>query len=1000
MRNTETDPTSPVPRHAMRGWWQRACLAMLSMAVLVGTLPAAQRFGQDRGLPSQTIEALALDERGFLWVGTLDGLVRFDSHRFLPVDLGYGRALADPKITRLLSLPGAVYIATPRGLHRFDQHSETLAPVRAGTRDAVGIVGLAREPEGGMVAATDAGLLYRWRENGSVPELEPVTLLSSAPLPQITTLAAGREALWLGTTRGVYRVDRATLRTELLRLDLPEISHGEVHVSALIEDAKGELWIGFWLDGLARYQPARRQVRRLLPGMEAAGALRSTSIYRFLPDGEGMLVGTNRGLVRYRRDCDCFRGLNSPDWDRLEGRGVIVSDLALEPGGAVWAGSWGTGLVRFSNVERAIERQVPVDGRADALAHPMITALRAEPDGRLWIGSYGGGLQFVPAASRRVGEFWPLTALPRGERRVESRFIWALDRSDDDLRIGTGQGLLSWSDRDARLRDIDAGVASVRSLLDLGQGTRLVGTMFGLYREHDGRLDRIALTASGELPTAAQAIWSLARWDDEIWAGSGGGLWCLDENLEVRARVEVGTQADQLPGPVVWTQKSDAQGRRWLGTSGGLVEARRESGTWQFLRHARAPDAGSQSVGSIEFDADGRLWLGTPRGLVRYDPASGERRLFTTRDGLIGDQLNSNASTSDGERLYFGGSGGVIAFDPGAIPAPDVSLHPQVTQWRLGQGPWEPPRDLILAHDHPSLHIELSAHYFEHPDQVRYAYRWSPGESEFTELGDARSAVFSRLPDGRHRLELRASLADDAGASTVATVFQVEVLPAWHQAWWARAAMLLGLASLAYAVFAVRSRQIRHRAQTLAREVRERTRELSAAKEALELANAQLQRQAGTDPLTGLDNRRRLFEVAVQWHAQGRSLGVALIDLDHFKRINDEQGHHAGDAVLVDFASLLRGAFGDSVCHARYGGEEFLVLAESDLGALPDRAERLLVRVRESRVASALGGSLSYTASIGIALSTPGETVESLIRRADRALYRAKQAGRDCCRMA
>lgn len=189
-------------------------------------------------------------------------------------------------------------------------------------------------------------------------------------------------------------------------------------------------------------------------------------------------------------------------------------------------------------------------------------------------------------------------------------------------------------------------------------------------------------------------------------------------------------------------------------------------------------------------------------------------------------------------------------------------------------------------------------------------------------------------------------------------------------------------------------------APTLAREVRERTRELSAAKEALELANAQLQRQAGTDPLTGLDNRRRLFEVAVQWHAQGRSLGVALIDLDHFKRINDEHGHHTGDAVLVDFAHLLRGAFGDSVCHARYGGEEFLVLAESDLGALPDRAERLLVRVRQSRVVSALGGSLSYTASIGIALSAPGETVESLIRRADRALYRAKQAGRDCCRVA
>lgn len=984
----------PCPRPWVGSLPRRLRAWGLLLGLVAGAAWPAQRFGQDAGLPSQTIEALALDERGFLWVGTIDGLVRFDSHRFLPVDLGYGGALADPKVVRLLALPGAVYVAAPRRLHRFDQHGETLAPVRAGDQELAGVTGLVRDLDGHVLAITETGALYRWQD-GTAPRPERLALKGAEALPPVVTLAPGREALWIGTARGVYRVDRASWRAEPLRLDLPEIGHGAVRVWALAEDRSGELWIGFWDHGLARYRPDTGRVRRILPGEPGAGALRSTSIYRFLEARDEMLIGTNRGLVRYRRDCDCYLGLNPPEWDRLDGRGVIVSDLAQEPGGAVWAGSWGTGLVRFSNTDRAIERQVPVDGRSDALAHPMVTALRAEPDGRLWIGSYGGGLQWVEAEARGTGQFWPLQTLPWGQRRVESRFIWALDRAGPDLRIGTGHGLLAWSDATGQLRDLDPELASVRTLLDLGDGTHLVGTIFGLYRERAGRLERVALEHAAPLPSAAQSIWSLARWEDEIWAGSGNGLWRLDPDLRVRAFHDVGIDETVLPGPVVWTQKADAQGRRWLGTSGGLVLARRDAQGWRFERHARAEDAGSQSVVSIEFDAQDQLWLGTPRGLVRYRPGPGERRLITANDGLISDQLNSQASTRDATRLYFGGNGGVIAFDPRAIPEPESALQPQVTQWRLGQGPWQAPRALTLAHDHPSLHVELSAHYFEHPDQVRYAYRWRPGEDAFTELGDARSAVFSRLPAGTQQLELRATVADDPALSATAVSLKVSVLPAWHQTWWGRLALLLGLGGLIYALWAGRSRQIRQRAQALARQVRERTHELSAAKDALELANAQLRRQADTDPLTGLDNRRRLFEIAARWQGEGRALAALLIDLDHFKQINDEHGHQIGDAVLADFAALMREVLGEQACCARYGGEEFLALLDPGREAPAPCAGRLLERVRSRRIGLRETGEIGYTASIGAAEGQPGESIEALIRRADQALYRAKQAGRD-----
>lgn len=157
-----------------------------------------------------------------------------------------------------------------------------------------------------------------------------------------------------------------------------------------------------------------------------------------------------------------------------------------------------------------------------------------------------------------------------------------------------------------------------------------------------------------------------------------------------------------------------------------------------------------------------------------------------------------------------------------------------------------------------------------------------------------------------------------------------------------------------------------------------------------------------TDPLTGLPNRRHVMELLAEGLAasagSGRSFGLALIDIDHFKRINDTLGHDGGDRVLVHFAGAAAPLLREGDALGRFGGEEFLLV-------LPDRGEREVAdaarRLRD-RVASSggRGGIPSYTFSAGVAVARPGEDVGSLIRRADTALYEAKDAGRDGFRLA
>jgi len=161
---------------------------------------------------------------------------------------------------------------------------------------------------------------------------------------------------------------------------------------------------------------------------------------------------------------------------------------------------------------------------------------------------------------------------------------------------------------------------------------------------------------------------------------------------------------------------------------------------------------------------------------------------------------------------------------------------------------------------------------------------------------------------------------------------------------------------------------------------------------------------AATDPLTGLANRRRTLQLLDQLARDGRldlSPVVMLCDLDHFKNINDGWGHAMGDQVLVAVASALRASTRDDDTVARWGGEEFLIVLPATRGLDPlELAERLRARVEALQVADRHQPPIPVTLSVGIARLAAGESGAGWLKRADEALYRAKDAGRNCCRMA
>jgi diguanylate cyclase (GGDEF)-like protein len=157
---------------------------------------------------------------------------------------------------------------------------------------------------------------------------------------------------------------------------------------------------------------------------------------------------------------------------------------------------------------------------------------------------------------------------------------------------------------------------------------------------------------------------------------------------------------------------------------------------------------------------------------------------------------------------------------------------------------------------------------------------------------------------------------------------------------------------------------------------------------------AETQLQASTDGLTGLMNRRNLENRARVLRAAGTNFALAMVDLDHFKSLNDTHGHESGDRALRVFAEVLRDGVRSEDYVCRYGGEEFVVLLP---GVEIDEAIEVMERVRESLARTTRRGDVpSFTASAGIAHTRDSHDFEDLLLRADRALFAAKDAGRDC----
>ncbi|NBB93852.1 MAG: diguanylate cyclase, partial [Gammaproteobacteria bacterium] len=390
--------------------------------------------------------------------------------------------------------------------------------------------------------------------------------------------------------------------------------------------------------------------------------------------------------------------------------------------------------------------------------------------------------------------------------------------------------------------------------------------------------------------------------------------------------------------------------------------------------------------------------------------ADGERaridaRLFNESDGLRNSQFaggfQPSVATGPEGRIWFPSLAGLVRVAPERLAINRVEPPVVVEAVVIDGRPVPAGEPVSLPPGSDNLEIHYTALSFIAPDQVDFRYRLRGYDRDWQSVGGRRTAYYTRLPAGEFRFEVRASNNDGVWSRQAAAVQVVQAPFVWQTTWF-RVLAALGIALLAWLLYRLSVRQFRTREQRLSSLVRERTEQLEQALEAVE-------RSSRIDGLTGVANRGYFDErLEREWRVARRDrapLGLVLVDIDHFKRLNDSRGHQAGDDCLQRVAEALLGTVhrpGDLV--ARYGGEEFVILLpQTDIESVGVLAERMRSVIEALGQPHAEGGSEGVvTISAGAVSLVPRPDLEprELVERADRALYDAKKAGRNRVRVA
>lgn len=758
----------------------------------------------DSGLPQNAILAIAQTTEGYLWLGTEEGLVRFDGLHFRLFDRRNTPELQSNQITALFAdREQHLWIGTNGGgLTRLSDGRFTVFSSKAGLPNK-SVLSLYEDDAGTLWIGTDGGGLVRFTQG----RFKILTKANGLPDNSVFSITGdNRGSIWIGTHAGLAKISAGG--DKIVNITGRDVL-GDSYIRAVLADHNGGVWAGTNGGGLCHVTPAG--IRRYT----TADGLSSNAIWSLFEDHAGTVwIGTGGGgLDRYskgtlasHRGSDAFPGAEI--WAIREDRE-----------GSLWVGTGGQGLSQFRNPS------FTTLGKEEGLSSDIVLPVFEDSRGAVWIGTNAG-------LNRWQGG--KLTVFTTSDGLSDNLVFSLAEDRDGDIWIGTRRGIDKLHNN--RISTFGPGTGAPRDVAQClytdNEGTVWIGTRSGLSHYTDGRFVNYT-TANGLSNNNVLSIYEDAQ--KAMWVGtSGGGL-----NRLQNSSTTVFDSRDGLSNDVIWAIHGDADGTLWLGTNGGGLNRFRNGKFTKFTTQNGLLD---DSILQILDDGMGNLWMSSNRGICKArrqdldDFAAGRRAsipgsVYGTSDGMRSRECNgafqpAGARLHDG-RLCFPTMKGMAIVDPRHLVANRVPPPVVIEELLADNKPAELSPDLTIPPGRGQLQFTFSALSFIDSEKIQFKYKLQGFDKEWTSSGTRREAFYTNIPPGDYQFKVVAANSDHVWSAEGATLpFQLQ--PHYYQTNLFYALCGFLLLGLGTGTYRLRISHLKGRAQLLLRLVDERTSALKA----------------------------------------------------------------------------------------------------------------------------------------------------------------------------
>jgi ligand-binding sensor domain-containing protein/signal transduction histidine kinase len=751
------------------------------IAVALDSRRDLSQFGHEvwlteNGLPQNTVHSIAQTRDGYIWIGTEEGLARFDGVKFTVFDKQNTPQLKSNYIRALLAdSQGALWIGTAEGLLRMLNGSFTIFTTNEGLPSNT-IQAIHEDREGNLWVATATGLgLFK---SGSLTTFTTKERLIGGSIQALFEDAEG--ALWIATPYGVGRVKDGRF-TNFTVLD----GLGSNSVRAIQQDRAGRLWFGS-LGGLTSFSNGRFTTYTIRDGLP------NDRIIALHADREGsLLVGTAGGLCRFSDGR--FTVFNTGDALATSTILSLLEDLE----GNLWIGteSGGINLLKDTKFTTYTVR--------NGLSNDVIKSIYEDHQGNTWIGTDGGGLNLL-----KDGKLSVYTT----RDGLSSNVVLALfGDGAGNLWAGTPEGLNRFSQGKFTTFTAADGLANndVRSIRTDHRGNLWIGTRGGLTRMNNG-----VLRTFTEVDGLSNDLITTLYEDSKgiMWVGTGGGL-----SKFTNEEFTTLTTRDGLSSDAVISLYEDSEGTLWIGTNGGGLNRLKDG---QLNAYTTRNGLLDDVVFRILEDSRNNLWLSCRKGIFHIDKreldeftrgtiSSIAPVAYGTADGMMTRECTGGGDPAgwkgrDG-KLWFPTLKGIAMIDPERIKTNSQAPPVVIEEIRNGDVAIVPGDRIELPAGTTRLDLYYTAPSFVAPEKVRFKYKLEGFDKDWIDSGTRRIAYYTNLRPGSYRFRVIAANNDGVWNETGATLgFYLK--PYFYQTYWFYAVSLLALALLAWLLYRLRVR--------------------------------------------------------------------------------------------------------------------------------------------------------------------------------------------------